>query len=69
MRRDDKDVNIIRNLSVDWSDQEGDYVYILTKLAEYKNGERDIAGALSGNKSWAERIAKHYGLDMPEIKE
>lgn len=69
MRRNDEDVTFIRSLSVDWSDQEGDYVYVLTKLAEYKNGERDIAGAVSGNKEWAHRIAKHYEIEVPKVSE
>lgn len=70
MRRgSNEDVKFIRNLTVDWSDQEGDYVYVLTKLAEYHNGERELAGTVSGNKKWASRIAKHYGIPVPKVEE
>lgn len=54
------------NLRTEWSDKEADYVFILTKLQEDINGERRAFEQVSGDKSWAKRIAKHYGLEVPK---
>lgn len=61
-------VEVIRNLTVAWSDRDGDYVYTLDTLHEYKNGERIIFNTFSGNESWAMKVSKHYNLIVPKAK-
>lgn len=55
------------NLRTEWSDKEADYVFILTKLQEDINGERRAFEQVSGDKAWAKRIAKRYGLEVPKV--
>lgn len=70
MRRDNSSKNeLIRNLSVQWSDKDGDYVYTLNNLTEYSDGARDVHSQFTGNKDWATRIAEHYKLQVPEVTE
>lgn len=58
----------IYKLTVEWSDKAGDHVYTLNKLNEFRNGERQSASSYQGDKEWAERIAEHYGIDVPEVQ-
>lgn len=57
---------VIRRLTVDWSDKAGDYVYTLNCLHEFSNGERQLVKSESGDLAWAERIAKHYNIEVPK---
>lgn len=59
----------INRLTVEWSDKDGDYLYTLAKLNEFSNGERQRATSCSGDKAWAERIAEHYGIEIPEAQD
>lgn len=63
----DVPVDHILKLTVEWNDNFGDYQYTLTKLNEFSNGERGRTASYSGDKAWAKRIAKHYGLELPEV--
>lgn len=60
----------VRELQVQWSDKAANYVYRLVTFAEYETGERQIVNEVNGdgNRQWAEKIAKHYGIEIPEEK-
>ena len=57
---------VIRKLSVKWSDELADYKYTLTVLHEYDNGERRVEKIVTGDKKWAKNNANHYSLLMPK---
>lgn len=62
-------VREFQTLTVWWYDAKAEYWYTLNKLKEYTNGERRIYDDMSGDKDWAKRIAKHYGLKLPKPAE
>lgn len=59
----------VHKLSVRWSDQEGEYQYVFSALQESSNGERRLKKQSYGDAAWAERMSKHYGIELPEVKE
>lgn len=56
----------VRTLTVKWSDKLANFEYTLNTFYEYENGERELRAQTAGDKDWAERIAKHYILEMPQ---
>jgi hypothetical protein len=46
-------------LTLEWNNSVGDYFYV------FNDGTDDWRGDLN----WAQRMAKHYGLKLPEIPE
>jgi hypothetical protein len=68
-------------LRVEWSDLWGEYEYVLKDITaelecEKNSGEyptKNIASLIttvgSGDREWAERIAKHYGIEVPKEPE
>ena len=49
-----------------WSDDTADYRYKLSTYKYYASSNKRYLHSLNfGNSKWAERIAAHYGLDMP----
>lgn len=59
----------VRTLIAKWRDREANEVYIFTELKEYEDGQRTLMKQENGDKEWAERMAKHYKLELPELKE
>ncbi len=56
----------IYKLSKQWSDREGNFVFSLTELAEYENGERCIVAKYDGDYKWAQRVADYHDIKLPE---
>lgn len=51
-----------------FNDESGYYEYVLLRCPQVMHRGYNTFVA-SGNKAWAKRIAKHYGIDMPEEEE
>lgn len=49
-----------------WNDTQATYVYVLNKIIKSQD---TLHTSYTGDAKWAERIAAHYGLDMPEEPE
>ena len=52
-----------------WSDRLADQIYFLSTLVENSEGERHKVAEHDGDRAWAERIAKHYNIELPEEEE
>lgn len=63
-----KDYNLDYKLVRKWSDTQGKYMYTLLK-----NGTSTARGNWSpiaeGDLKWANRIAEHYDIEVPQIGE
>jgi len=59
----------VRTLISKWSDRDAKTLYMFTELVEYENGARDAVKSETGDEAWANRIAEHYKLKMPEAKD
>jgi hypothetical protein len=69
MSKEAEQIQPFYKLKVVWSNIVGDYMYELYQFNEHENGERRLCMTYTGDKAWAERIAKHHKIEVPEIKE